>query len=672
MTTHSHCRIGFVWLGVLAAILASSAKTGRVFSQTKTDASGATSVSPVLQQEHGQDARGTHQTQAAGTPRPEPPRISLQEFRIEPTSLSLGEPFVIHARAAATGIDLGSFLLRTADQVRKEDTIEGFSLYSNGKYYVAERGEVFLMDNGDRDKNPEENAIALRVSTEGWKSGKYVFAFFASCRPSTGPFVAARRDFAVVVENGRVVIEDLGDTATSVNPAIAALDVTPQETTAGRRITLSIATKSATFQGVWITNPFHIAPDDTLAGFSYSAERKKSYYGTNGAVLRDNGPHDRNPAPGEMALNIETNDWPVGVYHLQLDAIGVADRSMGHRNLAVKIRGPQDRLKVTVEDSYAFDSGTHFGKFVQLRDGTLLCGNRFSTDGGRTWQADTGGFGAGGAQLADGRVLGLEYRCLPDKEDQGWYRVERSVSQDSGRSFEKTQARVFVPEAKAAMGHGPHVGPLFMRSIVPRQDGSLVALMAGWFRGDDTPCPYGRGRPYSRAYTCESTDDGLTWRFLSNIAYEEIGSEGYNEGSLRRLPSGELLAVLRTGNEKDFHCQDNPIMWTVSQDDGQTWTRPERTGVEGAYPSLAVLSDGLVVMSYGRPGAMLVFSADGGRTWTDVNVVDTTPYSGYTDVVEVGAGHLLVGFGTKGYLDAKTGSRSDQLRLAHVRYEVVR
>jgi hypothetical protein len=211
-----------------------------------------------------------------------------------------------------------------------------------------------------------------------------------------------------------------------------------------------------------------------------------------------------------------------------------------------------------------------------------------------------------------------------------------------------------------------------MRSIIERTDRSLVALMAGWFHGDDTPCPYGRGRPYSRSYTCESNDTGLTWRFLGPVAYDEIGSEGYNEGSMRRLPDGKWLAVLRTGSEKDLRCQDNPIMWTVSHDEGRTWTSPERTGAEGAFPSLAVLSDGQVVMSYGRPGAMLVFSADGGRTWTDATVVDETPYSGYTDVVEIRPGHLLVGFGTRGYIDEKMGTRSDQLRLARVHYEPAR
>jgi len=73
-------------------------------------------------------------------------------------------------------------------------------------------------------------------------------------------------------------------------------------------------------------------------------------------------------------------------------------------------------------------------------------------------------------------------------------------------------------------------------------------------------------------------------------------------------------------------------------------------------------------MSYGRPGAMLVFSADGGRTWTDSTCVDATPYSGYSDVVELSPGTLLVGYGASGYLDPTTGLRDNQLRLARVRY----
>jgi len=127
--------------------------------------------------------------------------------------------------------------------------------------------------------------------------------------------------------------------------------------------------------------------------------------------------------------------------------------------------------------------------------------------------------------------------------------------------------------------------------------------------------------------------------------------------------------VLRTGNASDINCQDNPIMWSASRDEGRSWSEPARTGVQGAFPSLAVQPDGVIVMSYGRPGAMLVFSRDSGRTWTDPTCVDATPYSGYTSVASLGPGELLVAFGVRDWLNPQTGSRENQLRLAPVHYQ---
>lgn len=600
---------------------------------------------------------------------PAEPRIELAEFSIRPMALRLGESFEIRARAVAVGVPLGSFVLRTADDARREDAIPGFPLYSGGKYYVAENGQYLLKDNGSLDRDARQGAFAIEISTKGWREGVTRFAFFASRRPSEGPFVAARHDFAVAVRGDRVLIEDLGASGLNQSRAIKGFDVRPATVAAGEPVDVSLQVATAAFQGIRIGDPFFIDAADTLPGFSYDPEKKRSFYGDQpDRLIADNGRLDRDQAAGAIAIRWNTEGWRVGVHHFLLELAGISGSTIDQRSFAVKVRGPNDRLEVTVEESHSFASGTHFGRFLPLRGGPLLCDDRISLDQGRTWQSGTGGFGAGGGQLADGSILGLEYRCLPEEGSEGWYRCEKSVSAGGARLFEKGQARLFVPEAKAAMGHGFHPGPLFMRSIIERGDGSLVALMAGWFKSDTALCPYGRGRPYSRSYVCESTDRGATWRYLTTIGYDRIGSEGYNEGSMRRLPSGQWLAVLRTGNERDANCQDNPIMWSVSHDEGRTWSPPERTGLEGAYPSLAVLSDGRVAISYGRPGAMLAFSSDGGRTWTDPTCVDATPYSGYTDVVELSPGVLLVGFGAQAFLDPKTGERSDQLRLARVRY----
>ncbi len=597
------------------------------------------------------------------------PEIRLDEFSIQPTSLSLGEAFTVRAKASARGIRLGSFLLRTADEVRREATIPGLPLYSNGKYYVEESGTYFLRDNGPLDQDPASGAFTMKVDTAGWREGDYTFAFFASSRPAEGPFVIARNDFAVSVRGNRVIIEDLGPANAHRSRKILAFSVQPTRITQGGPVTICLETSDV--QGIQLTDSCYIAARETLPGFQYDSDKKKSFYGRpSSEPIEDNGEYDRNSAPGKISLEIDTNGWPPGTRHFLLNAIGLAGSAVDYRSLAIQVVGPGDQFLVTVEPSRPFASGTHFNRFLKLPDGTLLSEGKLSHDGGRSWQDGAGRFGVGGEVLTDGRVLGLDYRCLPVKDREGWYAAARWFSEDRGKTFQPGEALFHVPQAKAAMGHGPHVGPLFMRSIVERRDGSLVALMAGWFKSDTALCPYGRGRPYSRTYVCESADGGKTWSYLTTIGYDQIGSEGYNEGSMKRLPGGELLAVLRTGNERDLGCQDNPIMAGISRDEGRTWSPPERTGVEGAFPSLAVLSDGVVVMSYGRPGAMLVFSRDGGRTWTDPTAVDTTAYSGYTDVVEIGPRELLVGFGAAAYLDPATGVRDDQLRLATVRYRL--
>jgi hypothetical protein len=573
-------------------------------------------------------------------------QIVLEDFRIEPMSLRLGDSFVVRAQAVAKDVKLGSFLLRTADERKKEDVLPGFPIHASGFCYVAENKKYHLLDNGSLDRDKAEGAFAVEISTRGWKEGRYPLAFFASNRPAAGPFIVARRDFVVTVRGGQVTVEDLGDT----NPAKSRLIT---EFSVQDKLTVRFASKIVT--SVKLTEAYSVAQSEKLPGFSYDAEKKKS-----ALVI---------PVQGDtVSFPLDTHGWPAGAHHLVLQALNSSGRVVDERPFAVKVAGPNDRLNVAVEPSVLFGPGTHFGRFAKLRDGTLLCADKLSRDGGLTWQAGTGGFGEGAEQLRDGTVIGLVYRCLPIKEKEGWYSVTRHTSKD-GRRFEKDEATMFVPEAKGAMGHGPHVGPLFMRSIIERKDGSLVAYMAGWFKGDDALCPYGRGRPYSRSYVCESGDGGRTWRYLTTIGYEQIGSEGYNEGAMRRLPDGSWLAVMRTGNASDsFKHQDNPIMWSVSRNEGRTWSKPQRTGLEGCYPGLAVLSDGLLVMSYGRPGAMIAFSADGGRSWSDVTCVDATVSSGYTDVVELETGMLLVGFGAQRFLDPQTGERSDGLRLARVRY----
>ena len=597
-------------------------------------------------------------------------QITIQSFSLTPTELKLGASFDVCVKVTAEGVPRVGYVLRTSKPISKQNVPPGLSHYNATRRlaYVHEKGQVHLSDNGPHDLDPADRTFRIRLSTANWRPGRYDLSIFAHNRPGPGAHVVDERRFAVVVQADRVKLHDLGRPERT---RFRRCEITPAIINASERTVLHIDSTTEELDGVEIRQPFYVAREHVPPGFTYDARGRIGRMIEAGAnLVRDNGPNDSDSARGRMAIPLNTTKWRAGLYHLEITLRSgeVADPDV--RNLAIKVRSPHDRLDVTVSPSWRMCSGTHAERMSRLSDGTLLHTDLFSTDNGLTWRPrETGTIGAGSTQLRDGLVMGMGYKTLPIDGRAGWYRGQRFESTDLGRTVRGPLAAEFhVPQAKPARGHAFHRGPLYMRSIVERPDGSLVALMAGWFKGDETPCPHSPKRPYSRTYVCESSDAGKTWRYVTTIGYAHLGSEGYNEGSMKALPNGHLLTVLRTGSMRDRGCQDNPVMQSVSTDWGRTWSRPKRTGAAGAFPELLVLSDGTLAASYGRPGACIMFSTDRGRTWADHTVVDTTPYSGYTTLCEMAPGEILMAFGTRGYLDPATGKRSDDVRLATVRY----
>ncbi len=448
--------------------------------------------------------------------------------------------------------------------------------------------------------------------------------------------------------------------------AITTLSLEPREVSPGEPVVLTV-TASENVTGLECRQPFYVAQQNVPPGFTYLPAEKTSCLADPGQnVILDNGFLDADPAPNAFRVPLDTSGWNPGLYFFEIQLAGAP----GARHAALKIRGPRDTLDVTVSEPWLLCPGTHAERMTRLSDGTLVYTEYLSADNGDTWQKrESGTLGPGACELRDGRVFAMEYRSAPIDGEAGWYQSTGYVSTDAGRTVTTRDVRIHVPLAKPAYGHAYHPGPLYMRSMVEMDDGRLVALMAGWFHGDDVPCPHNPRRPYSRTYACVSTDGGATWEYLATIGFGQIGSEGYNEGSMKRLPNGELAVALRTGSMRDAKCQDNPIMFARSADGGATWSVPQRTGVHGAFPDLLVLDDGTLAISYGRPGAAIVFSTDGGETWTDHTVVDATPYSGYTTIIQTGEREILMAFGTRDYIDPQTGAKDNHVRLKRIRFE---
>ena len=140
----------------------------------------------------------------------------------------------------------------------------------------------------------------------------------------------------------------------------------------------------------------------------------------------------------------------------------------------------------------------------------------------------------------------------------------------------------------------------------------------------------------------KSCDEGRTWETPSTMFYKKApeGSWGFNETSIIELPDGRVLAVGRN----DLPVEDEtPTEYTyagrsdrtdkhacyfyrsISEDEGETWSEPERTNIWGQSPSLHLTQSGRLILGYrnfpnsltGQKGygVAVSWSEDEGLTW---------------------------------------------------------
>ncbi len=147
------------------------------------------------------------------------------------------------------------------------------------------------------------------------------------------------------------------------------------------------------------------------------------------------------------------------------------------------------------------------------------------------------------------------------------------------------------------------------------------------------------GDQFNESILFASTDGGQHWARRSTIAmYDTVpgmGSEGPSESSVVALGNGNLLAVSRTGQSfpsNDVNLTDPSLFFSVSSDQGNSWTAPKSLGVAGVFPTLKVLSNGLVSLTYGRYGAKVMFADETGKRWTAPTVLYNGPSSGHTEL----------------------------------------
>jgi len=292
---------------------------------------------------------------------------------------------------------------------------------------------------------------------------------------------------------------------------------------------------------------------------------------------------------------------------------------------------------------------------MHVGEGTSLVS--WSDDGGYSWSAPIRGKGGDSfLTLPGGDSLLLPYYMNQPAADvvsrsaQRFPRGRREIkSIEPGVSVtgwpkppEKLTEKAVKPEWNLSSF-------CFTGQTVTLKDGKWLATLYGYLTGTN-------GR-YSLVVA--ESPDGLAWKVRSVIADHNCplpGVEGPNEAALCRLRDKRLMCVFRLEGNK-------PYAQCFSEDEGRSWSSPRKVNGPGSVqPSLAVRSDGSIVLSGGRPGLYLWFNADGtGLTWKRLDLrehhnacvpgeaikADTTletgeMTTGYTEVAVVDDSHLLV------------------------------
>ncbi len=140
-----------------------------------------------------------------------------------------------------------------------------------------------------------------------------------------------------------------------------------------------------------------------------------------------------------------------------------------------------------------------------------------------------------------------------------------------------------------------------------------------------------------------SSDGGSTWNLRGIIAKDLHRKIHFGEPNIIELRDNSILAMVRTT------CSNlGPLYKTISKDNGRTWEDLKEVHPFGVLPNILKLENGVNVLSFGRPGAHILFDRGGlGKRFCELTTLVQeqkiqTRTSGYTGLVATGRDKFLV------------------------------
>ena len=269
----------------------------------------------------------------------------------------------------------------------------------------------------------------------------------------------------------------------------------------------------------------------------------------------------------------------------------------------------------------------------------------WSSDGGLTWtEPAVGLYSDAAVRTASDEQLLLPYYLKPrPKGAMGApYQLVPKDKREGNVVAEGVQVKNWPRPDKS---FSPQLGlsGFVFNGNTTETKGGYLAMLYGYFQDTNR---------YS--LVAAESKDGVGWNIRSIVADENCplpGTEGPCESATCRLKDGRLMCVFRLASNVSYGQ-----VW--SDDDGKTWTRPESmaAGIGSVQPALAVLEDGTVVLSGGRPGLWAWFNQDGsGKDWKTMDLrahhntcqpddLIANPANGtsaYTELVRLDGTHVL-------------------------------
>lgn len=164
--------------------------------------------------------------------------------------------------------------------------------------------------------------------------------------------------------------------------------------------------------------------------------------------------------------------------------------------------------------------------------------------------------------------------------------------------------------------------------------------------------------PKTRVVLFESPDGGATWE--PNEVKAEIDEETWlQEPALLKVTDKRWLLHVRTGVGSSPSNKGDMVQ-SISEDGGKTWSPYKSLGFVAHAPELLKLENGVLVSSFRwleweglkatREAVSMVYSLDGGETWSDViEILDCGKVEcGYPGMVELPDNKILVVYYTPG------------------------